>query len=236
MYILLILPSVTVYSATINHNNSHLEKTFESDIRAKKLFIVNNSFFHTDSIHQLNFRYPHERKGLKPYIAPALLISGGTALHFMTGLKESVRDFAQENYAYRGHTDDYIQYAPLATVYALNLAGIKGENNFGNRTAIVAKSFILNGIFVDRLKTWSKVTRPDGGTRAFPSGHTATAFSLAHFMHHEYGDINAWYSIGAYSTAAAVGLMRVSKNAHWISDIFMGAGVGMLATELVYLT
>jgi len=192
--------------------------------------------FHNDSIHRLNFRYAHERKGLKPYLAPALLISGGTAMHFMTDFKESVRDFTQDNFAYGGHVDDYIQYGPLAAVYALNVVGIKGKNNFGNRTAIVAKSFILNGIFVDRLKSWTGVRRPDGGIRSFPSGHTATAFSLAHFMHHEYGDVSAWYSVGAYSTAVAVGILRVAKNAHWISDVFMGAGVGILATELVYLT
>jgi membrane-associated phospholipid phosphatase len=30
--------------------------------------------------------------------------------------------------------------------------------------------------------------------------------------------------------------MRVAKNAHWISDILAGAGIGMLSTELVYLT
>lgn len=192
--------------------------------------------FHNDSIHQLNFRYAHKQKGLKPYLAPALLISGGTALHFMTDFKESVRDFTRDNFAYHGHADDYIQYVPLVAVYALNAAGVKGKNNFGNRTAIVAKSFILNGIFVDRLKSWTGVRRPDGGIRSFPSGHTAKAFSLAHFMHHEYGDISPWFSVGAYSTATAVGVMRVAKNAHWISDVIMGAGVGILATELVYLT
>jgi len=227
-----------IFLPVLSEGKNPVYKTFLKENHPGKNFIDNDFslFFHNDSIHRLNFRYPHKRKGLKPYLAPALLISGGTALHFMTDLKESVRDFTQENYAYRGHLDDYIQYGPLAAVYALNVVGIKGKNNFGNRTAIVAKSFILNGIFVDRLKSWTGVTRPDGGTRSFPSGHTATAFSLAHFMHHEYGDISPWYSVAAYSTAAATGFLRVAKNAHWISDIFMGAGVGILATELVYLT
>ena len=57
--------------------------------------------------HRLNFRYPGERKGLKPYIAPVILISGGTALHFMTGTKENVRDVVRENFPYQGHFDDY---------------------------------------------------------------------------------------------------------------------------------
>ena len=32
------------------------------------------------------------------------------------------------------------------------------------------------------------------------------------------------------------GIMRVAKNAHWISDVIAGAGFGILSTELVYLT
>ena len=232
--LLLMLIFLPCLSEGINPEHGNIYK--EGSLTAGFLKSDISFSFHNDSIHRLDFRYPHERKGLKPYFAPALLISGGTALHFMTDFKKSVRDFTQKNFAYDGHVDYYIQYGPLAAVYALNAAGIKGKNNFGNRTAIVAKSFILNGIFVDRLKSWTGVTRPDGGTRSFPSGHTATAFSLAHFMHHEYGEVSTWYSVGAYSTAAAVGIMSVAKNAHWISDIVAGAGIGILATELVYLT
>jgi len=192
--------------------------------------------FHNDSIHQLNFRYAHERKGLKPYLAPALLISSGTALHFMSGTKESVRDFMQDNFAYHGTFDDYAQYAPVAAVYALSAMGIQGKNNFGNKTALAIKIFLVNGLITDRLKYWVNEPRPSGGVRSFPSGHTSKAFSFAHFMHKEFGDESIWYSIGAYSCATTVAVMRVAKNAHWISDVFMGAGIGILATELVYLT
>ncbi len=196
----------------------------------------NAFYFHNDSVHKLNFRYADRRRGIKPYIAPALLISGGTALHFMTTAKEHFRDFAQENFAYRGHFEDYAQYAPLATVYALNVFGIKGKNNFGNRTALAIKSILLNEIIVTNLKTWTHVQRPSGDARSFPSGHTSFAFAMAQFMHKEYGGISPWFSIGAYSCAATVGIMRVAKNAHWISDVVAGAGIGMLSTELVYLT
>ena len=189
-----------------------------------------------DSIHRLNFRYPDEKKGLIPWITPALLISGGTALHFMTGTKKNVRDFMQENLTYNDHFDDYMQFAPLVTVYALNLCGIKGKNNFGNRTAIALKSFLLNDFIAWQLKYRVNAKRPSGGGHSFPSGHTARAFAFAHFMHKEYGKVNPWYSIGAYSCAATVGCMRMAKNAHWISDVVMGAGIGILSTELVYLT
>lgn len=194
------------------------------------------SFFHEDSIHRLNFRYYDKKRGLKTWIAPALLMSTGTALHFATGTKNNVRDFMQENLKYNGRVDDYLQYAPGVAVYAFNALGIKGKNNFGNSTAILVKSFLVNGLVTDRLKYWINEPRPNGGVRSFPSGHTSKAFMFAHFMHKEFGDLSPWYSIAAYSAAATVGTMRVAKNAHWISDVLMGAGIGIFSTELVYLT
>jgi membrane-associated phospholipid phosphatase len=191
---------------------------------------------HNDSIHRLNFRYADRRRGLKPYIAPALLISAGTALHFSTSAKENFQDWVQDNFAYSGSIDDYIQYAPVVAVYGLNAFGVKGKNNFGNRTALALKSFLLNDLIVSGLKRWTNETRPNGTPHSFPSGHTSFAFAMAQFMHHEYGDLSVWYSIGAYSCATAVGVMRVAKNAHWISDVVAGAGIGILSTELVYLT
>ena len=195
-----------------------------------------NLSFHNDSIHKLNFRYPDKRRGLKPYIAPTLLIAGGTALHFSTNAKENFQNWMQDNFSYSGNADDYLQYAPLATVYALNVFGIKGTNNFGNRTALALKSILLNDMIVSNLKRWAGVERPNGGNHSFPSGHTSFAFAMAHFMHHEFGEKSVWYSVGAYSCAATVGIMRVAKNAHWVSDVLAGAGFGMLSTELVYLT
>jgi len=192
--------------------------------------------FHDDSIHHLNFQYKDKKRGLKPFIAPTLLIATGTVLHFSTDAKENFQDWVQQNFAYSGSVDDYLQYAPGLAVYALNAFGVKGKNNFGNRTAIVVKSLLLNDLIVSNLKKWTDSDRPNGEPRSFPSGHTSVAFALAQFMHLEYGDRSIWYSIGAYSCATTVGLMRVAKNAHWISDVVAGAGFGMLSTELVYLT
>lgn len=192
--------------------------------------------FHDDSIHRLDFRYNDKKRGIKPFIAPVLLIATGTALHFSTDAKENFQDWVQENTSYSGHVEDYLQYAPLAVVYGLNAIGIKGKNNFGNRTAIVIKSLLINELMVSNLKIWINEERPNGGEHSFPSGHTSVAFAMAHFMHKEYGEQSIWFSIGAYSCATTVGLLRVAGNAHWISDVFAGAGFGILSTELVYLT
>lgn len=198
--------------------------------------LIKDFGFRDDSTHKFNFRYADKKRGIKPYLVPAFLISGGLGLHFSTKTKENFQDWVQDNFAYSGSADDYIQYAPLAAVYSLNVLGIKGKNNFGNRTALAAKSFLLNDLIVNSLKTLIKTKRPNGEPRSFPSGHTSVVFAMAHFMHKEYGDKNVWYSIGAYTCATTVALIRVEKNAHWISDVVAGAGIGILSTELVYLT
>lgn len=199
--------------------------------------LINSRFeFHNDSIHRLNFSYPDKKRGIKPFIAPTLLIAAGTTFHFSTDAKYNFQNWTSSNFSFSVSIDDYIQYAPLAAVYSLNLFGIQGENNFGNRTALALKSILLNDFIVSHVKRWTGSQRPDGGMRSFPSGHTSVAFALAHFMHHEYRDRSIWYSVGAYSTAATVGVLRIAKNKHWISDVMAGAGFGMLSTELVYLT
>lgn len=191
---------------------------------------------HNDTIHKLNFKYKDKKRGIKPFIAPTLLISAGTAIHFSTDAKVNFQDWVQTNFAYSGHVDDYIQYAPGIAIYALNAFGVKGKNNFGNRSAIIIKTLLINDLMVSNLKSWVGSERPNGDPRSFPSGHTSVAFAMAQIMHHEFGDRSIWYSIGAYSCATTVGIMRVAKNAHWVSDVLAGAGFGMLSTELVYLT
>jgi membrane-associated phospholipid phosphatase len=138
---------------------------------------------------------------------------------------------------FRHHADDYIQYAPIGAVYALNMIGVKGKNDFANRTALLVKSELLVAAITFPLKKLTAIPRPDSGDpSAFPSGHTAQAFAAATFMAKEYGHISRWYSIGAYTVATGVGVMRVLNNRHWVSDVIAGAGVGILSTNIAYLT
>lgn len=226
--------TLTIVFIFISINSNAISHEKINDWKIGK--IAKEFHFHNDSIPEFNFRYPEKKRGLKPFIVPTLLISTGTILHFSTNAKENFQDWMQNNFAYSGGVDDYIQFAPLATVYSLNAIGIKGKNNFGNRSAMAFKSILLNDLIVHNLKTGTKTDRPNGGARSFPSGHTSFAFAMAHFMHKEYGETSVWYSVAAYTCATAVGIMRVEKNAHWISDVVAGAGIGILSTELVYLT
>jgi membrane-associated phospholipid phosphatase len=67
---------------------------------------------------------------------------------------------------------------------------------------------------------------------SFPSGHTATAFSVATVVALQYRH-RPWVPILAYTIAAGVGLTRVTMDRHWMSDVFVGAVVGHFVARLV---
>lgn len=139
--------------------------------------------------------------------------------------------------SFRHHVDDFLQYAPIVAVYGLNALGVQGKNNFGNRTAILIKSEALVALLTYSLKHITGVPRPDTGEpTSFPSGHTAQAFAAATFMAKEYGEKSIWYSVGAYSVATSIGVLRMMNNRHWVSDVLVGAGVGIFSTNIAYLT
>lgn len=183
---------------------------------------------------------PKKNALVKSLIAPVTLV--GLGLYTTTNNsiinKIEVREERNEWMPnFNHHVDDYLQYAPIIAVYSLNLAGVKSENNFANRTALLIKSEAIMAVMVFSLKKITAVPRPDtGAPDSFPSGHTAQAFAAATFMHKEYGKQNIWYSIGAYSLATGIGAFRIMNNRHWVSDVLVGAGIGIFSTNMAYLT
>ena len=75
--------------------------------------------------------------------------------------------------------------------------------------------------------------RPDSiDDRSMPSGHTTLAFISATFLFEEFKDVSIWIGVAGYSIATATGVIRMLNNKHWMSDVFVGAGLGILMTEL----
>lgn len=131
--------------------------------------------------------------------------------------------------------DDLIQFIPFAAVYALDVVGIESQHNTMRKTATMATAIGLNLIVIQGLKYTVKEPRPDGSANnSFPSGHTATAFMGAHIFHKEYAHKSPFYSVGGYVLATMTGVLRQLNDRHWVSDVLVGAGLGISLTELAY--
>ena len=132
--------------------------------------------------------------------------------------------------------DDYLQFFGPAMTVGLKIGGVEGRSDWGRLLASSAMAYGIMAAFVNSIKYTAKEMRPDGtSANSWPSGHTATAFVGATILHKEYGLTRSpWYSIAAYGTATATGVMRVLNNRHWISDVLSGAGIGIMSGELAY--
>lgn len=177
---------------------------------------------------------------VKILAAPIVLIGLGA---YMIDSDHAINKFQVNNWRndhfpnFSTSSDDVLQFVPIGLVYGLDLLNVKSKNDILNRTLILVKAELMMEAVVIVLKSSTNVRRPDGGNyHSFPSGHTAQAFVAATFMHKELGHKSIWYSIGAYTVASSVGAFRILNNRHWISDVLVGAGIGILSTNLAYST
>ena len=73
-------------------------------------------------------------------------------------------------------------------------------------------------------KLWENVS--------FPSGHTSSAFAVATVIAERYKK-NKLAFISAYSLATLVGVSRITQDAHWLSDVLVGASIGYLSGKYI---
>ncbi len=153
-------------------------------------------------------------------------------------LKMEIAEERNEHFPhFRTHVDDYLQFAPIATVYALDAFGYKARHDILTRSAILIKGELLMTAVVFSSKRAFRNLRPDNSAYdSFPSGHTAQAFAAATFLAVEYGSTYKWMPYAAYGVASCVGSLRIVNNRHYISDVLMGAGIGILTMKAAYWT
>jgi len=170
-------------------------------------------------------------------IPSAFIVYGlvGLESHTIKLINSDTKDEITEHIDEKLTIDDFSQYAPFVSVYALNAAGVKGKNNFKDRTIILCTAYAIMGATVNSIKLTGNVERPDKTSfNSFPSGHTATAFMGAEFLYQEYKEVSVWYGISGYLVATGTGFFRMYNQRHWLTDVSAGAGIGILSTKIAY--
>ena len=200
-----------------------------------------------------------EGKNWKPTLAVIGITAGLIALD-PTDTPFFQRASYQQNQAVHGighvlsgtSTGLFIAAVPV-TFY---IAGLIDHDSYSSNTALLAAEAVVdaelvtiawkdidrridspaklvpNGSFSD---TWfQNPNRGVGGFGSFPSGHTVAAFSVATVFAERYRS-HRWVPWVAYGLASVVGLSRLNVQAHFPSDIFLGAALGYSISHFVVL-
>ncbi len=162
------------------------------------------------------------------------VIIGGLAIY---GADNNLKDATSGTFArhYDTQYEDYLQFTPGVALLALKLSGVEGRSSWPRMIVSDAFSGVMALGATEILKRSVGEMRPDGDdNRSFSSGHTAISYMLATMLHKEYGCRSPWISLGGYTVATVTAASRVLHNCHWMNDIVVGAGIGVIATELGY--
>ena len=181
-----------------------------------------------------------KRKAIRAAIVPTLLIGYGLSTIKDNGIYSSYdaqRDLQHAFPNFRTRVDDILIYAPFAELAIANLVQVKSNNDLLNTSIVILKAEATFVALVFGLKRITNQERPNGeNSSSLPSGHTAHAFLAASILHSELRHKSNWYGVGAYAIATSVGALRMLNNKHWQSDVFTGAGIGILSAHAAYLS
>ena len=125
----------------------------------------------------------------------------------------------------------YAQAGGAVATYVIGRA--TGNPKLASLGGDLLRAQALAQIFVQGTKFTVGRQRPDGSnSQSFPSGHSASAFATATVLQQSYG----WKAgAPAYAFAGFIAASRMSSNKHYLSDVLMGAGIGIAAGRTVTL-
>ena len=183
---------------------------------------------------QHNIIFQPKRVTYQSFILPAALITTGAldiSDHFIIP-DGAIKEERDEDFPHFHTTiDNYLQFAPMLAGYAMLVNN--PQHRFWPYTEKVVLTEVMLNALVQPVKHITKEPRPDtGAPNSFPSGHTTEAFAGATIFCDEFAQHNTWLTVTAYTSATAVGALRVLNNRHWANDVIAGAGFGILSAKL----
>jgi hypothetical protein len=130
-------------------------------------------------------------------------------------------------------TDVSEAWKPANLVMASLPVAFYGDDKAFRCLELAWKSLMISESATAILKLAVDRQRPDGSSHSranssFPSSHASSGFAVAYSIAHYYPK----WSVPAYGMAALISYSRVYLDAHYASDVVVGAGIGIVAGYL----
>jgi membrane-associated phospholipid phosphatase len=188
---------------------------------------------------------------------PTLAIAGVTTVLLVTDSRDTpyfrrTAEFSGFNKAFSG-TITSVETAAIPAAFLV--VGHFRHDSYAETTALLAAEAYADCAVVDEvMKVSTRRLRPSdiapsgnfsdtfyegrvsagGFNSGFPSGHSIAAFSIATVIAHRYRQ-HRWVPIAAYGLATVIAFSRVTNQAHFPSDVFVGAALGIAISEFSVL-
>jgi membrane-associated phospholipid phosphatase len=141
---------------------------------------------------------------------------------------------------------DYLLYALDVETFTTALATPSGKDpkdwaySKARGVSVELGAELLTAGATTLLKEATNRTRPDGGSKSFPSGHSSNAFSSSTLANRNLNSITMPeemrmpLQIGNILLATGVGWARVEAGKHYPSDVLVGAALGHFLSAFIY--
>lgn len=174
---------------------------------------------------------------LRPDNLTALLLAGGASVAMRSsGADKKLNENFDDHHVFRGFRDEslnvighpWTQFGMATLWYAVSAKNQDELNKARAQTMIEALS--VTGAVAIGLKAIRDNETPNGKQWAWPSGHTASSFTVASVLDEFYGPR---VGVPAYIAASLVGWRMMDTGDHWASDVLFGATLGWVVGHTV---
>lgn len=171
----------------------------------------------------------------KKSLFPISLIGLGLILNHSgieKDLNREIRELVGNDFS--TSADDFLVLVPVLEMYTADALGLIAKNHWFDQSKQLFFTDLITLGIVQGLKELTSKTRPDGSYWAFPSGHSALAFSHAAILQQEFKDSQPIFAYSGFIFATATAGLRMANQRHWISDVIVGVGIALAVNQLVY--
>ncbi len=170
-----------------------------------------------------NFVGVFSKDNLRPFAVGLAAAGAGSLLDdtLKARFQGRAEEFGEAGQSFGGVT----VMAPLALT-AFAAGRFANDTRFRAATYDMGQAFVVTAAYTEILKRAASRTRPDlSNSKSFPSGHTSNAFALATVVSSHYG---RKAGVAAYALAGLVGVSRIERDKHYLSDVVAGAALGVI--------